>query len=270
MVMEGAATALAANQCSFLKDELAALLDSCRRGEDWISIAALTSLLADLSSLGSLNGRLEEMPESLSRSVRAILAKLPTAEPEDSTDVCQPNVALQPLVEPIILEDESASLPPEIDGEADLERLATDLAELDIEVDEEPDEETSEEGSEDSEAVETLSETHEAVTIEDVYEILGVSREPLPALQPELAPVREPTKIWWATTLKGFRYPVFCRRCSRGKMFPEEDWWGKSSTCLSCGYVYEETASPPIDLPKEDETGRRQRRRQPSHGKIRL
>jgi hypothetical protein len=57
-------------------------------------------------------------------------------------------------------------------------------------------------------------------------------------------------------------------------MIPERDWYGEYSTCLSCGYVHEAVSTPPIDLLDEEEStgsgGHRQRRRQPSHGKIRL
>jgi hypothetical protein len=53
-------------------------------------------------------------------------------------------------------------------------------------------------------------------------------------------------------------------------MIPERDWYGQYSTCLSCGYVHEAVAAPPIDILEEEENGTRQRRRQPSHGKIRL
>ncbi len=62
--------------------------------------------------------------------------------------------------------------------------------------------------------------------------------------------------------------PRSCRRC-RGAMIPERDWYGEYCTCLSCGYVVEAVSAPPIEL-LEEENGGRQRRRQPSHGKIRL
>jgi hypothetical protein len=52
-------------------------------------------------------------------------------------------------------------------------------------------------------------------------------------------------------------------------MLFEEDWHGAYSTCLSCGYVYEFGATAALEL--ENEGGEhRQRRRQPSHGKLRL
>ena len=64
--------------------------------------------------------------------------------------------------------------------------------------------------------------------------------------------------------------PRICPRC-RGAMIPERDWYGAYTTCLSCGYVHEAVSAPPIDLLDDDEVnGHRQRRRQPSHGKIRL
>lgn len=63
--------------------------------------------------------------------------------------------------------------------------------------------------------------------------------------------------------------PRVCPRC-RGSMIPERDWYGAYSTCLQCGYVYEAVSAPPIEILEEDNKGRRQRRRQPSHGKIRL
>jgi hypothetical protein len=53
-------------------------------------------------------------------------------------------------------------------------------------------------------------------------------------------------------------------------MIPERDWYGEYSTCLSCGYVHEAVSTPPIELLEEEANGQRQRRRQPSHGKIRL
>ena len=60
-----------------------------------------------------------------------------------------------------------------------------------------------------------------------------------------------------------------CPRCS-GSMLMEEDWYGAYSTCLSCGYVHEFEAIATLDLEEEVSEGQRQRRRQPSHGKLRL
>lgn len=62
--------------------------------------------------------------------------------------------------------------------------------------------------------------------------------------------------------------PRNCPRC-RGPMIPERDWYGNYSSCLTCGFVHESVSSPPIDLRLDDESPR-QRRRQPSHGKLRL
>ena len=61
--------------------------------------------------------------------------------------------------------------------------------------------------------------------------------------------------------------PRSCPRCS-GSMLFEEDWHGAYSTCLACGYVYEFGATASLELEAEGE--HRQRRRQPSHGKLRL
>ena len=64
--------------------------------------------------------------------------------------------------------------------------------------------------------------------------------------------------------------PRICPRCN-GSMIIERDWYGSYSTCICCGYVREAVSSPAIDLMLEDEEGHsRQRRRQPSHGKLRL
>jgi hypothetical protein len=64
--------------------------------------------------------------------------------------------------------------------------------------------------------------------------------------------------------------PRTCPRC-RGSMVVERDWYGSYSSCLCCGYVREALSSPAIDLLLDEEEGRgRQRRRQPSHGKLRL
>jgi len=64
--------------------------------------------------------------------------------------------------------------------------------------------------------------------------------------------------------------PHNCPRC-RGWIITERDWYGSYSTCLCCGYVYEAMATPPIELLEEEQSGHpRQRRRQPSHGKLRL
>lgn len=61
-----------------------------------------------------------------------------------------------------------------------------------------------------------------------------------------------------------------CPRC-RGLMIMERDWYGSYSTCIACGHVREVITTPPIDLRQEAMDGeRRQRRRQPSHGKLRL
>jgi len=63
--------------------------------------------------------------------------------------------------------------------------------------------------------------------------------------------------------------PRTCPRC-RGSMIIERDWYGAYGTCLCCGYVHEAVTAPPIDLLEEEEGHPRQRRRQPSHGKLRL
>jgi hypothetical protein len=54
-------------------------------------------------------------------------------------------------------------------------------------------------------------------------------------------------------------------------MIHEEDWYGSYSSCLSCGYVYEVGAMDAEELQAEmGSDPHRQRRRQPSHGKLRL
>ena len=63
--------------------------------------------------------------------------------------------------------------------------------------------------------------------------------------------------------------PRNCPRC-RGAMLFEEDWYGAYSTCLSCGFVHEVNALATLDLETEADGEHRQRRRQPSHGKLRL
>jgi hypothetical protein len=63
--------------------------------------------------------------------------------------------------------------------------------------------------------------------------------------------------------------PRSCPRC-RGAMILERDWYGAYSTCIACGFVHEMLSSPPIDLAAEEVGPTRQRRRQPSHGRLRL
>ncbi len=63
--------------------------------------------------------------------------------------------------------------------------------------------------------------------------------------------------------------PRSCPRC-QGSMLFEEDWYGAYSTCLSCGYVYEFGAIVVFELEGGGNGEHRQRRRQPSHGKLRL
>ncbi len=63
--------------------------------------------------------------------------------------------------------------------------------------------------------------------------------------------------------------PRTCPRC-RGSMIRERDWYGVYSTCLCCGYVHEAVSPPAIELLDQEDGHTRQRRRPPSHGKIRL
>lgn len=78
-----------------------------------------------------------------------------------------------------------------------------------------------------------------------------------------------PERALGRTTLMNTALPRTCPRC-RGSMIVERDWYGAYSTCLCCGYVHEAVSTPPIDLLDEEEGHPRQRRRQPSHGKLRL
>jgi hypothetical protein len=53
-------------------------------------------------------------------------------------------------------------------------------------------------------------------------------------------------------------------------MILEADWYGSYSSCLTCGYVYEFGAIAEDLQSEEGSEPHRQRRRQPSHGKLRL
>ena len=64
--------------------------------------------------------------------------------------------------------------------------------------------------------------------------------------------------------------PKNCPRC-RGLMIIEDDWYGKFGTCVACGYVHENERCNPDDLVEEERLAAgKQRRRQLSHGKLRL
>ena len=61
-----------------------------------------------------------------------------------------------------------------------------------------------------------------------------------------------------------------CPKCS-GAIVIERDWHGTYGSCIMCGYVHEVLTRPPVDLAAEEAAMPvRQRRRQPSHGKLRL
>ena len=64
--------------------------------------------------------------------------------------------------------------------------------------------------------------------------------------------------------------PNTCPRCE-GTMLTESDAHSVYASCLVCGYVYENNVISVFELEREQavEEGR-QRRRQPSHGKLRL
>ncbi len=64
--------------------------------------------------------------------------------------------------------------------------------------------------------------------------------------------------------------PANCPKCS-GAIVIERDWHGTYGSCIMCGYVHEVLTRPPVDLAAEEAAMPvRQRRRQPSHGKLRL
>ncbi len=63
--------------------------------------------------------------------------------------------------------------------------------------------------------------------------------------------------------------PRTCPRC-RGSMIHERDWYGVYATCICCGYVHDLVSGPPINVEEENGKPYRQRRRSPSHGKIKL
>ncbi|MBM4415880.1 MAG: hypothetical protein FJ035_06485 [Chloroflexi bacterium] len=64
--------------------------------------------------------------------------------------------------------------------------------------------------------------------------------------------------------------PKQCPRC-RGLMIVEDDWYGTFGTCIACGHVHETQVADPVDLLEEERLAAgKQRRRQPSHGKLRL
>ncbi len=64
--------------------------------------------------------------------------------------------------------------------------------------------------------------------------------------------------------------PKQCPRCS-GLMITEDDWYGKFASCIACGHVHETEVADPQELLEEERLAAgKQRRRQPSHGKLRL
>ena len=64
--------------------------------------------------------------------------------------------------------------------------------------------------------------------------------------------------------------PRRCPRCN-GLIIVEDDAYGQFGTCIACGYVHESQRPDPQELLEEDRLAAgKQRRRQPSHGKLRL
>jgi len=63
--------------------------------------------------------------------------------------------------------------------------------------------------------------------------------------------------------------PRVCPRCG-GSMVLERDWYSAYGSCLICGYVHEVGAISLEEIEREINGDHRQRRRQPSHGKLRL
>ena len=64
--------------------------------------------------------------------------------------------------------------------------------------------------------------------------------------------------------------PRSCPRC-RGLRIIEDDWYGAFGSCIACGYVHESQKADPAELLEEERLAAgKQRRRQPSHGKLRL
>jgi uncharacterized Fe-S cluster-containing MiaB family protein len=53
-------------------------------------------------------------------------------------------------------------------------------------------------------------------------------------------------------------------------MVLERDWYSAYGSCLICGYVHEVGAVSLEEIEREINGDNRQRRRQPSHGKLRL
>jgi hypothetical protein len=54
-------------------------------------------------------------------------------------------------------------------------------------------------------------------------------------------------------------------------MLIEDDWYGKFGTCIACGFVHDSERCDPKDIEEEERLmAGKQRRRQPSHGKLRL
>lgn len=64
--------------------------------------------------------------------------------------------------------------------------------------------------------------------------------------------------------------PKNCPKCG-GTIIVEHDHYGTVGSCIMCGYQHEVLTAPPVDLAAEEAAlPQRQRRRQPSHGKLRL
>ncbi len=73
-----------------------------------------------------------------------------------------------------------------------------------------------------------------------------------------------------ATTAEAPPAPSKCPRCN-GPMLAESDAHGIFGTCLACGHVHETRVITSAELEEEQAVEKgRQRRRQPSHGKLRL
>jgi hypothetical protein len=63
--------------------------------------------------------------------------------------------------------------------------------------------------------------------------------------------------------------PARCPRC-QGRLATARDWAGRYSSCFVCGYMYEWCSEAAITLTALETETLRQRRREPTHGKVRL